>query len=95
MNFPDKLLRIAASRWTERICFALILVAAQTGERWTWIVAGTAVALTVGAVIAGSIAPLREARRAERDFPHTPEYEVYVRRKKADTPDGNHKIELK
>ncbi len=95
MNVSGKLLRIAVSRWTERICFVLILAAAQTGETWMWIVAGTAVALTVGAVIAGSIGPLREAGRAGRDFPHTPEYEAYARRKNADEAGGSHRIELK
>lgn len=95
MPYPDKLLRIATSRWTERICFAAILLATQTHDaRMRWM-AGTAVALVVGTVIAGSIGPLREARRASRDFPHTPEYEVYARNRRHDADERNrHRIEL-
>ena len=52
-------------------------------------------ALTVGAIVAGSIAPLREARHAARDFPHTPEYEAYARRRAANEADDRHRIELK
>lgn len=95
MNFPEKLLRIAVSRWTERICFTLILAAAVSGNGYMWTVAGIAVALVIGTVIAGSIAPLREARHAARDFPHTPEYEAYVRRKEANEQNGGPRIELK
>lgn len=95
MNFIEKLLRIAVSRWTERICFTLILAAAVSGNGYMWTVAGVAVALVVGSVIAGSIAPLREAWHATRDFPHTPEYEAYARRKEANEQNGDHRIELK
>ena len=69
--------------------------AALTGDGRMWIAAGTAVALTVGAIVAGSIAPLREARHAARDFPHTPEYEAYARRRAANEADDRHRIELK
>ena len=80
MNLSERILRIATSHWTERSCFALTLAAA----------------LTVGAnVVAGSIAPLREARHAARDFPHTPEYEAYARRRAANEADDRHRIELK
>lgn len=72
MNLSERILRIATSHWTERSCFALTVAAALTGDGRMWIAAGTAVALTVGAIVAGSIAPLREARHAARDFPHTP-----------------------
>lgn len=95
MNISDRLFRIAASRWTERICFALILAAALTGDRRMWIAAGTAVALMAGTIVAGSIGPLRAARRASRDFPHTPEYEAYARRRAANEADDRHRIELK
>lgn len=89
MNLSERILRIATSHWTERSCFAL------TGDGRMWIAAGTAVALTVGAIVAGSIAPLREARHAARDFPHTPEYEAYARRRAANEADDRHRIELK
>ena len=79
MNLSERILRIATSHWTERSCFALTLAAA----------------LTVGAIVAGSIAPLREARHAARDFPHTPEYEAYARRRAANEADDRHRIELK
>ena len=79
MNLSERILRIAPSHWTERCCIA----------------AGTAVALTVGAIVAGSIAPLREARHAARDFPHTPEYEAFARRRAANEADDRHRIELK
>ena len=69
--------------------------AALTGDGRMWIAAGTAVALTVGAIVAGSIAPLREARHAARDFPHTPEYEAFARRRAANEADDRHRIELK
>ena len=54
-------------------------------------------ALTVAAALTGdgSIAPLREARHAARDFPHTPEYEAYARRRAANEADDRHRIELK
>ena len=90
MNLSERILRIATSHWTERSCFALTLAAALTGDGRMWIAAGTAVALTVG-----SIAPLREARHAARDFPHTPEYEAYARRRAANEADDRHRIELK
>ena len=95
MNLSERILRIATSHWTERSCFALTLAAALTGDGRMWIAAGTAVALTVGAIVAGSIAPLREARHAARDFPHTPEYEAYARRRAANEADDRHRIELK
>lgn len=95
MNLSERILRIAASRRTERVCFALTLAAALTGDGRMWIAAGTAAALTVGTIVAGSIAPLREARRAERDFPHTPEYEAYARRRAANEAGDRHRIELK
>lgn len=57
MNLSERILRIATSHWTERSCFALTLAAALTGDGRMWIAAGTAVALTVGAIVAGSIAP--------------------------------------
>ena len=91
MNLSERILRIATSHWTERSCFALTLAAALTGDGRMWIAAGTAVALTVGAIVAGSIAPLRAAR----DFPHTPEYEAYARRRAANEADDRHRIELK
>ena len=95
MNISDRLFRIAASRRTERFCFALILLAALSRSALLWWVAGAAVALTVGVFIAGSVGPLREARRAGRDFPHTPEYEAYVRRRRPETDERNrHRIEL-
>ena len=94
MDFPDKFLCIAISRRTERICFTLILAAAVSGNGYMT-VAGVAVALVVGAVIAGSIAPLREARHAAHDFPHTPEYEACARRKEANEQNGGHRIGLK
>lgn len=94
MNRSDRLLHIAASRRTERICFALILLAALSHEKVLWWIAGTAVALTVGALVAGSIGPLREAGRAGRDFPHTPEYEAYVRSRTPDAEErSRHRIE--
>ena len=95
MHLSERILRIATSHWTERSCFALTLAAALTGDGRMWIAAGTAVALTVGAIVAGSIAPLREARHAARDFPHTPEYEAYARRRAANEADDRHRIELK
>ena len=95
MKLADRLFRIAASRWTERICFVLILFAAQSRAALAWWIAGSAVALTVGVLIAGSVGPLREARRAGRDFPHTPEYEAYVRRRRLETGErSRHRIEL-
>ena len=93
MNLSERILRIATSHWTERSCFALTLAAALTGDGRMWIAAGTAVALTVGAIVAGSIAPLREARHAARDFPHTPEYEAYARRRAANEADDRHRID--
>ena len=87
MNLSERILRIATSHWTERSCFALTVAAALTGDGRMWIAAGTAVALTVG--------PLREARHAARDFPHTPEYEAYARRRAANEADDRHRIELK
>ena len=92
MNLSERILRIATSHWTERCCFALTLAAALTGDGRMWI---AAVALTVGAIVAGSIAPLREARHAARDFPHTPEYEAFARRRAANEADDRHRIELK
>ena len=80
MNLSERILRIATSHWTERSCFALTLAAALTGDGRMWI---------------GSIAPLREARHAARDFPHTPEYEAYARRRAANEADDRHRIELK
>ena len=50
MNLSERILRIATSHWTERSCFALTLAAALTGDGRMWIAAGTAVALTVGAI---------------------------------------------
>lgn len=95
MKLADRIFRIAASRWTERICFVLILFAAQSRAALAWWIAGSAVALTVGAFIAGSIGPLREARRAGRDFPHTPEYRAYVRSRRPDADErSRHRIEL-
>ena len=88
MNLSERILRIATSHWTERSCFALTVAAVL-------LLAATAVALTVGAIVAGSIAPLREARHAARDFPHTPEYEAYARRRAANEADDRHRIELK
>ena len=87
MNLSERILRIATSHWTERSCFALTLAAALTGDGRMWIAAGTAVALTVGAIVAGSIAPLREARHAAR--------EAYARRRAANEADDRHRIELK
>ena len=82
MNLSERILRIATSHWTERCCFALTLAAALTGDGRMWIAAG-------------SIAPLREARHAARDFPHTPEYEAFARRRAANEADDRHRIELK
>ena len=53
MNLSERILRIATSHWTERSCFALTLAAALTGDGRMWIAAGTAVALPVGALVAG------------------------------------------
>jgi len=91
MNLPDKLLRIAASRWTARICFVLILFAAQSRDARLWWIAGAAAAWVAGTLIASSIGPLRAARRAGRDFPHTPEYEAYIRNSRPDdaVPDSH------
>ena len=87
MNLSERILRIATSHWTERCCFALTLAAALTGDGRMWIAAGTAVALTVGAIVAGSIAPLREARHAAR--PNTKPSHAAVRRTRPTTGIGS------
>ena len=54
MNLSERILRIATSHWTERSCFALTLAAALTGDGRMGIAAGTAGALALGAVVAGT-----------------------------------------
>ena len=92
MNLSERILRIATSHWTERCCFALTLAAALTGDGRMWIAAGTAVALTVGAIVAGSIARCgRHGTRhaTSRIRPNTKPSHAAVRRTRPTTGIGS------
>ena len=89
----DTLCSILFSRRTQGVLFGLILAAAILRNRTMWIITAAIVGTACAGMAIVAAAGLRRCGRAWRDFPDTPEYDAYARRREdephsADDPDS-------
>lgn len=84
----EKLLGVLTARWVEGIGCLLLLVAIILRDRYIWWGVGGLVLLWSVTLLWCVIPAFGRLRRAWRDFPHTPEYEEWARRKAAESDES-------
>ena len=77
----DTLCSILFSRRTQGVLFGLILAAAILRNRTMWIITAAIVGTACAGMAIVAAAGLLRCGRAWRDFPDTPEYDAYARRR--------------
>ena len=77
----DTLCSILFSRRTQGVLFGLILAAAILRNRTMRIITAAIVGTACAGMAIVAAAGLRRCGRAWRDFPDTPEYDAYARRR--------------
>lgn len=81
----NRLFRILTSKWTNSCLLAALVTAGIARSENVWRVLFIVFAVYAIALLASVVPVFRQLRRAWKDFPATPEYDEYARRKAAET----------